>query len=133
MKNIGLLSFINGLLVIPISTSVGYLSQHYTDITMLYWLLGLALLGLCFLFDVTDFGANPFEDGYNDDLVLAVHRWRYVIGIVLEFCGYQAAQSVILVSRLCQKCLFLCLLRLSLCWVLAHIIMSTKSFSLLFV
>lgn len=99
VKSIGMLSFINGLLVIPISTSVGYLSQHYTDITMLLWLLGLALLGLCLLFDVTDFGADPFQEGYNDELFLAVSPSRYVIGLVLEFCGYQAAQSVILVRR----------------------------------
>ncbi len=102
VKNIGTLSFVNGLLVIPISTSVGYLSQHYTDITMLLWLLGVAFTGLLLLLDVTDFGNNPYEDGYsddgyNDELFLGVGPKRYVLGMILEFCGFQASQSVVLV------------------------------------
>jgi len=100
VKNIGTLSFVNGLLVIPISTSVGFLSQYYTDITLLLWLLGVAITGLLLLLDVTDFVNVPEEDdGYNDGEFLAVAPWRYVTGIVLEFCGLQAAQSVVLVSH----------------------------------
>ena len=99
VKSIGTLSFVNGLLVIPISTSIGYLSQHYTDITILFWLLGVGMMGLLFLFDVTDFGADPYQEGYNNDQFFAVHSWRYIIGIILEFCGFQASQSVILVRN----------------------------------
>lgn len=98
VKSIGALSFVNGLLVIPIATSVGYLSQHYTDIAMLNWLLGVGMIGLVLLLDVTDFGADPYVEGYNYDQNLAVHSWRYILGIILEFCGFQASQSVILVS-----------------------------------
>lgn len=97
VKKIGALSFVNGLLIIPISTGVGYCSQYYTDITMLYWLLGISLFGLWLMFDVTDFGANPEQEGYNYQNPLAVTQWRYIAGIILEFCGSQAAQSVILV------------------------------------
>ena len=113
VKNIGTLSLVNGLLVIPISTSIGFLSQRYTDITMLFWLLGVALLGLLLLLDFTDFGSEQFQDqdnqdgynegaynqdGYNDRNFFAVAPWRYILGLMLEFCGFQAAQSVILVS-----------------------------------
>jgi len=96
VRQIGALSFVNGLLVIPISTSIGYLSQYYTDITMLFWLLGIAFCGLFILFDFTDLGADPNEDGYNYNMFWAVRPWRYIVGIVMEFCGFQAAQSVIL-------------------------------------
>ncbi len=108
VKSIGTLSFVNGLLVIPIATLVGYLSQHYTDITLLYWLLGTAMVGLILLLDVTDFGADPNQEGYNYELPLAVHPWRYILGIILEFCGNQASQSVILVrsQSLCSTLLF---------------------------
>ena len=64
------------------------------------WLLGVAITGLLLLLDVTDFVNVPEEDdGYNDGEFLAVAPWRYVTGIVLEFCGLQASQSVVLVSH----------------------------------
>jgi hypothetical protein len=109
VKNIGALSFVNGMLVIPISTSVGFLSQRYTDITLLLWLLGVTMVGLLLLVDFTDFGADENgedQDGYNDELFFAVAPWRYILGIVLEFCGFQAAQSVILVSLMLYLYLF---------------------------
>eukprot|EP00554_Chaetoceros_debilis_P001690 CAMPEP_0194082180 /NCGR_PEP_ID=MMETSP0149-20130528/7761_1 /TAXON_ID=122233 /ORGANISM="Chaetoceros debilis, Strain MM31A-1" /LENGTH=778 /DNA_ID=CAMNT_0038764267 /DNA_START=599 /DNA_END=2935 /DNA_ORIENTATION=+ len=95
VKNIGALSFVNGCLVIPISTTVGFLSHHYNDRQLLVGLLCIGTLGTLLLVDFSDFG-NDYEDGYNDGYWYSVGPSRYVCGIILEFCGYQAAQSVVL-------------------------------------
>lgn len=44
IKNIGLLGFVNGCLVVPTTIFVGFLSQYYTDWKLLLCLLGVALL-----------------------------------------------------------------------------------------
>ena len=110
VKNIGSLSFVNGCLIIPISTGVGYLSQYYSDRTLLVGLLCMALTGVLLLIDVDDFMGGDGHNGYHyayyeenlDDnegwSITTVGPKRYIVGIVLEFCGLQAAQSVTLVS-----------------------------------
>lgn len=112
VKNIGALSFVNGCLVIPISTTVGFLSQHYNDRQLLVGLLCIGSLGTLLLVDVSDFGNDINEDGYNDGYWKSVGPARYVCGIILEFCGFQAAQSVVLVSisgcYMANKCMVLC-------------------------
>lgn len=106
VKNIGTLSFINGCLIIPISTGVGFLSQYYSDKKLLVGLLSMALFGILLLIDVGDFnelGENV--ESYYDDQYENLGQWnwsvvgpqRYVVGIILQFCGLQASQSIILV------------------------------------
>ena len=119
VKTIGSLSFINGCLIIPITTMVGYLSQYYSDRTLLVGLLCMALSGVLLLVDIGDIHDEDFRQGYHyayygDDDMAEEHNdsWsltsvgpkRYVAGIVLEFCGLQAAQSVTLVSI--RDCLY---------------------------
>jgi len=102
VKNIGCLSFVNGCLIIPISTAVGFLSHRYNDRTLLIGLLCMAFTGVLLLVDFTDFGADVnfqyyyYGQHYNDSTWRAVGPKRYIVGIVLEFCGFQAAQSVVL-------------------------------------
>lgn len=98
VKNIGTLSFVNGLLIMPISTFVGYLSQYYSDLTLLRGLLCSAITGTLLLIDFTDFFMNDmnWQQNYNAGHFAAVGPKRYVIGIVLQFCSFQAAQSVLL-------------------------------------
>merc|ERR1712194_967959 len=70
-------------------------SHHYNDRQLLVGLLCIGTLGTLLLVDFSDFG-NDYEDGYNDGYWYSVGPSRYVCGIILEFCGYQAAQSVVL-------------------------------------
>jgi len=97
VKSIGLLGFVNGCLVIPLSAFVGFLSQFYTDQTLLLALLGVALVGVLLLLDLTDFFYIYDYEGYNYQLPsLSVGPWRYIAGQIIEFCGFQASQSVVL-------------------------------------
>eukprot|EP00555_Chaetoceros_dichaeta_P010656 CAMPEP_0198260156 /NCGR_PEP_ID=MMETSP1447-20131203/9192_1 /TAXON_ID=420782 /ORGANISM="Chaetoceros dichaeta, Strain CCMP1751" /LENGTH=801 /DNA_ID=CAMNT_0043947743 /DNA_START=173 /DNA_END=2575 /DNA_ORIENTATION=+ len=65
VKNIGLLGFVNGCLVIPITMFVGFLSQYHTDQKLLLWLLGVAFIGVALLLDPTDFFVEYDDEGYN--------------------------------------------------------------------
>jgi MFS family permease len=97
VKMIGLLGLVNGLLVIPISAGVGFLSLYYTDKTLLVALLGVASIGVTLLIDFTDFNVeNSTDEYYNEGKLFAVGEKRYVLGIILEFCGFQASQSIVL-------------------------------------
>jgi len=98
VRNIGALSFVNGCLMMPISTLVGYLSHSYSDVILLRGLLCSALVGTLLLIDVTDFLNDESEDQqpYNEGQFGATGPKRYILGIVLQFCSYQAAQSVVL-------------------------------------
>lgn len=98
VRNIGALSFVNGCLMMPISTLVGYLSHSYSDVILLRGLLCSALVGTLLLIDVTDFVNDESEDQqpYNEGQFGAIGPKRYILGIVLQFCSYQAAQSVVL-------------------------------------
>ena len=96
VRQIGSLSFVNGCLIIPISTLVGYLSQHYSDKNLLRGLLCVSLMGTILLFDLSDFVEDVNDYEYVEWQWAAVGPRRYVAGIILEFCGMQAAQSVVL-------------------------------------
>jgi hypothetical protein len=97
VKMIGLVGLVNGLLVIPISAGVGWLSLYYTDKTLLVVLLGVAFIGVLLLIDFTDFNVeNSTDEYYNEGNMFAVGENRYVLGIILEFCGFQASQSIVL-------------------------------------
>ena len=96
VRQIGSLSFVNGCLIIPISTLVGYLSQHYSDKNLLRGLLCVSLMGTILLFDLSDFVEDVNDNEYVEWQWAAVGPRRYVAGIILEFCGMQAAQSVVL-------------------------------------
>ena len=68
VKNIGSLSFVNGCLIIPISTAVGFLSQYYSDRTLLVGLLCMALTGVILLIDFSDFSeVDKYYPSYYDD------------------------------------------------------------------
>jgi len=95
VKNIGTLSFLNGCLIIPLSTLVGYLSQNHSDKSLLRGLLVIAGIGTLLLFDLSDF-VQDVNDDYVEWRWAAVGPKRYVIGMVLVFCGFQAAQSVVM-------------------------------------
>lgn len=97
VKMIGLIGLVNGLLVIPISAGVGWLSLYYTDKTLLVALLGVAFIGVILLIDFTDFNVeNSSDEYYNEGKLFAVGEKRYILGIILEFCGFQASQSIVL-------------------------------------
>jgi len=97
VKNIGLLGFVNGCLVIPITMFVGFLSQYYTDQKLLLWLLGAAFIGVALLLDPTDFFHIYDDMGYNSQIKWwSVGPDRYIAGQIISFCGFQASQSVVL-------------------------------------
>jgi len=97
VKNIGLLGFVNGCLVIPITMFVGFLSQYHTDQKLLLWLLGVAFIGVALLLDPTDFFVEYDDEGYNYQINFwSVGPKRYIAGQIIEFCGFQASQSVVL-------------------------------------
>jgi MFS family permease len=96
VRNIGTLSFVNGCLIMPISTLVGYLSHYHSDIVLLRGLLCSCLVGTLLLIDVTDFVNESEEQHYNEGQFGAVGPKRYILGMVLQFCSSQAAQSVVL-------------------------------------
>lgn len=97
VKNIGLLGFVNGCLVIPITMFVGFLSQYYTDQKLLLCLLGVAFVGVALLLDPTDFFHIYDDVGYNSQIEwYSVGPKRYIAGQIIEFCGFQASQSVVM-------------------------------------
>lgn len=115
VKNIGSLSFVNGCLIIPISTAVGFLSQYYSDRTLLVGLLCMALTGVILLIDFSDFSeVDKYYPSYYDDQYENLNDWnwavvgpkRYVLGVILQFCGLQAAQSITLVRIECSFVFF---------------------------
>jgi len=96
VKNVGTLGFVNGMLVIPIATTVGFLSQHYPDRTLLIILLCIAFFGVFLLLDNSDFaGGFESENGYNDHLFYSVGPHRFIAGQVLSFSSIHAFESVV--------------------------------------
>ena len=54
ITNVGTLRLVNGLIVIPISITIGWISQFFEDRFMAMWLLGMSLVGMVMLVDFTD-------------------------------------------------------------------------------
>jgi len=95
IKNVGTLGFVNGMLVIPIATGVGFLSQHFPDRSLIVALLSCSMAGILLLLDMTDFGADTsLHDGYNEDAFFAVNPYRFVAGQMISFSSLHAFESV---------------------------------------
>ena len=96
VKNVGTLGFVNGMLVIPIATTVGFLSQHYPDRTLITASLCVAFCGVFLLLDLSDFhSVLDNEDGYNDDAFLAVGPHRFIAGQIISFSSINVFESVV--------------------------------------
>lgn len=96
VKNVGTLGFVNGMLVIPIATTVGFLSQHYPDRTLIQALLCVAFAGVLLLLDLSDFNVDlNNHDGYNVDSFLAVGPRRFIAGQIISFSSIHAFESVV--------------------------------------
>ena len=54
ITNVGTLDLVSGLIVIPISITIGWMSQFFEDRFMAAWLLGMSIVGMLVLVDVTD-------------------------------------------------------------------------------
>lgn len=92
---VGTLGCINGLLVIPLSIVVGWLSLYYQDRALMMFLVSIGCFGMSLLIDLTDLVSTPHSDGYNDWNKFAVHPPRYVAGYFLSFCSIQCFEGVI--------------------------------------
>jgi len=92
---VGTLGCINGLLVIPLSITVGWLSLYYQDRGLMMFLVTIGCAGMFLLIDFTDLVSTPHSDGYNDWNKFAVHPPRYVTGYFLAFCSIQCFEGVI--------------------------------------
>lgn len=92
---VGTLGCINGLLVIPLSIAVGWLSLYCQDRALMLFLVSIGCCGMFLLIDITDLISTPHSDGYNDWSKFAVHPPRYVTGYFLAFCSIQSFEGVI--------------------------------------
>jgi hypothetical protein len=94
IKHVGVLGCINGLLVVPLSITVGYLSMYYQDRLLMTWLVAVGCLGMFLLIDVTDLVATPTST-YNEDTRLSVDPTRYVSGYFLSYISIQSFEGVV--------------------------------------
>lgn len=92
---VGTLGCINGILVIPLSVTVGWLSLYCQDRLLMTVLVSIGIVGTFLLIDFTDLVSTPNSDGYNDWSKWAVHPPRYVTGYFLAFCSIQSFEGVI--------------------------------------
>ena len=92
---VGTLGCINGLLVVPLSIIVGWLSLFYQDRALMMVLVSIGCTGMFLLIDFTDLLSTPHSNGYNDWNKWAVHPPRYVTGYFLSFCSIQCFEGVI--------------------------------------
>merc|ERR1719203_1741273 len=84
-KNVGLLHFINGLLIIPLCILSGYLSLSFEDRYMTLWCMSFTLFGVFLLIDFSDFMPDSLDVGYNADTPLSVGPLRYIFGSIIAF------------------------------------------------
>jgi len=94
VKQVGTLGCINGLLVIPISILVGWVSNIYQDRVILSVLVWFAIAGVFLLIDMSDLMSTD-TDMYNEGHPLAVGPTRYVSGYFLTFASIQALEGVV--------------------------------------
>jgi hypothetical protein len=75
----------------------------------------MALTGVILLIDFSDFSeVDKYYPSYYDDQYENLNDWnwavvgpkRYVVGVILQFCGLQAAQSITLVRIECSFVFF---------------------------
>lgn len=94
VAQVGTLGCINGLLVVPLSVLVGWLSMSLQDRVLMTWLVSIGAFGMFLLIDISDLIATP-TDSYNKGNPLAVNPARYVAGYFLTFCSIQSFEGVI--------------------------------------
>jgi hypothetical protein len=93
INQVGILGVADGIMVIPLSGLVGWLSHRFEDRTLMNGLLALSALGLALLVDPTDFLRS--EESYNSAMPFSVGPTQYVIGSLLSFASLQACESII--------------------------------------
>jgi hypothetical protein len=95
VRQVGTLGCINGILVVPLSITMGFLSHSYQDRDLMTVLVSIGSIGLFLLIDFTDLVGTENSEGYNDGNMWAVHPPRYVTGYFLAFCSVQCFEGVI--------------------------------------
>mmetsp|Transcript_19382 Transcript_19382/g.26895 ORF Transcript_19382/g.26895 Transcript_19382/m.26895 type:complete len:668 (+) Transcript_19382:1-2004(+) len=94
---IGGLGFTIGLLVIPLSIFIGWLSRRHEDGKLLLGLLYFTAAGLLLLLDMNDlFGKPKGEEEIHSYGLFGVGPDRYVYGCIFSFSGLQAMESIIM-------------------------------------
>ena len=94
ITNVGTLHLVNGVIVIPISITIGWVSQFFEDRFMAMWLLGMSIVGMLVLVDVTDL-MDHSNDTFNADQWLSVGPGRYIAGSLIAFSGLEASESFV--------------------------------------
>lgn len=92
-KNVGLLHFINGLLIIPLCILSGYLSLSFEDRYMTLWCMSFTMFGVFLLIDFTDFMPDSVDVGYNEDSQFSVGPLRYICGSIIAFGAVEVNES----------------------------------------
>lgn len=94
IRQVGVLGCINGLLVVPLSITIGYLSMYHQDRALMTWLVVVGCIGMFLLIDVSDLIDTP-TDTYNEGHPLAVNPARYVSGYFLTYISIQSFEGII--------------------------------------
>jgi hypothetical protein len=94
VREVGTLGCVNGFMVIPFSILIGRLSMRNQDRDLMIWLLGIGLVGLFLLIDISDL-IDSDSKHYNDGDWLAVNPYRYVMGYFLAYISIQSFEGVI--------------------------------------
>ena len=94
VKSVGLLQFINGLLVIPVSILAGWSSQFYEDRYLMLWLLIIATGAMFCLIDFSDLVSHD-NDTYNEGNFFAVEQVRYILANFVAFGSIEACESFV--------------------------------------
>lgn len=94
VKGVGLLQFINGLLVIPMSIAAGWSSQFYEDRYLMLWLLSIATVAMLCLIDFSDLVSTD-NDSYNEGSFFSVGQVRYIIANFVAFGSIEACESFV--------------------------------------
>lgn len=94
IHNVGAMGCVNGLMVIPFSIGVGYLSMLYQDRVLMTFLVSIGAFGFFLLIDFTDLRATP-SGTYNEGVLFAVGPYRYVMGYFIAYVSIQSFEGVI--------------------------------------
>mmetsp|Transcript_20176 Transcript_20176/g.55705 ORF Transcript_20176/g.55705 Transcript_20176/m.55705 type:complete len:1122 (-) Transcript_20176:3667-7032(-) len=95
VRQVGMLGFTNGCLVIPFSILVGRLSLSYQDQKLMLYLVAIGCFGFFLLIDLSDLVDAGSSGDYNKGHPLAVGPKRYVTGYFLSYLSIQAFEGVI--------------------------------------
>mmetsp|Transcript_24733 Transcript_24733/g.36265 ORF Transcript_24733/g.36265 Transcript_24733/m.36265 type:complete len:564 (+) Transcript_24733:106-1797(+) len=102
VSKIGMLNVGIGLLVIPLSICIGWLSRRYDDGKILIYLLYFTVAGLALLIDFNDLlgekTTNEMEERSRTKwyTLFGVGPNRYIYGCLFAFSGLQAMESIIM-------------------------------------